>query len=313
MSPGDYESAIAGMVRRLRALGPIESVYQIGSVQDPGISDIDLLAVFADGASCGADPRERLSGAETFMFSHALFGATKSCFQELRKYTFFHNYRLLWGTNLPPHPSPLAESEAALLKRQIALEYLLRLFLDLSVKLTYGVVYVTGLLRHGRAVLYDLEFLGVRQGRLLEQLQVLLDWRRKWFEQAPSKGELQAWVQSFYRDLRSFLQRRFKESVLFVPRAGDYRISRHIELVGSDSGLSIAHRGILLPSSFLGLARPCFNLQNRLSSFRVSVPMQACNLPPSIRIRFDLIERSARENRRALPHFMPMASSLVMN
>ena len=60
----EYDKAIDRMVEKLKKIQGIVSVYQIGSINDPGISDIDLVAVFEDKISCNIDPRDNLSRIE---------------------------------------------------------------------------------------------------------------------------------------------------------------------------------------------------------------------------------------------------------
>jgi hypothetical protein len=59
--PTAYDNAIQKMAEWLMQFSEVLSVYQIGSVSQPGISDIDMVAVFKDDASFPAQPLEILN------------------------------------------------------------------------------------------------------------------------------------------------------------------------------------------------------------------------------------------------------------
>ncbi len=86
-----YESAIGKVVETLRCQPGCVSIYQIGCTATPGISDIDILAVFEDGVRCNMNPLLSLSKKEKYLFTHSLFGCSRKYFHEAQKYTFFHN------------------------------------------------------------------------------------------------------------------------------------------------------------------------------------------------------------------------------
>jgi len=244
-----YEAAINSMVQRLRRQAGVEAIYQIGSVSKPGISDIDILAVFADEATCTFNPRSGLPKSEQYLFSHRVFGAVKRHFLEAQDCTFFHNYKLLWGHDLVKDYSPPPCRATRELKTQIALEYLVRMYIDLSVKRTYGIINVTGLLRHTKALLYDLDFLDCTDGPFLHHLQILLRWRDNWFTQQPSQKQLKEWIDRIYEELTSFLGDVLSRKSFYVPRTTHLWIAPNRTLVPAYS-LAFTHRGKQLPSFF---------------------------------------------------------------
>ena len=85
-----YDFAIQRMVQKLKRQDGVVCIFQIGSINSPGISDIDMLVVFEDGVECSLNPLEDLSKRERYLFSHNLFGVSKTNFSEAQRYTFFH-------------------------------------------------------------------------------------------------------------------------------------------------------------------------------------------------------------------------------
>src|SRR3989344_869283 len=94
----EYESAIEAMAGSLAKIPGVMTIYQIGGVSHPGISDIDLYAVFEDNAYCEIDPLQNLPNGYDYLFIHHIFGASAGNFAESQRYPFFHQYRP------PPRP-----------------------------------------------------------------------------------------------------------------------------------------------------------------------------------------------------------------
>ena len=49
------------MCEALSDIPGLKSIYQIGSISTPGISDIDLVSIFGDGEQVLANPRSAIS------------------------------------------------------------------------------------------------------------------------------------------------------------------------------------------------------------------------------------------------------------
>ena len=81
VQPELYEINISQVASALMNHGKVESVYRIGSVTAPGISDLDMLVVFKDGTSTNHDPLKKLDDKGHYLFVHRLFGVSVSHFQ----------------------------------------------------------------------------------------------------------------------------------------------------------------------------------------------------------------------------------------
>jgi hypothetical protein len=306
-----YVIAVERMVNRLSAWPGLAALYQIGHVSTPGISDLDLIAVFQDDATCLRNPREGLSRTERYLFVHDLFGARLSHFIRAAQVTCFHNYQLLWGSAPADLPPPPDDSDRAQLQQQIALEYLVRAYVSLSVELTYGIVKIRNLFLHTRALLYDCEFLGVTTGPLLDSIKVLVDRRTRWFEAPPPPAVLGREILDLHAALGEFLADILRRRPLFLPGRAEHRVAGNLRLAAGDR-LVMHHRGVRLPRRLAFLGRRYFNLQHRLNRFEFVLPFQTRDLPRTIQKVFEVQHELREDNRRHLPCFMPLTSSLTL-
>lgn len=285
------------------------SIFQVGSVGSPGISDIDMLVVYEDGARCNLNPLEGLSKTDRYLFSHSLYGISKTSFSKATRYTFFHNYNLLWGEELFVGESDLSEEEIHTLKTQTALEYLIQMFVSSTIELTYGIVKVRGLLMHAKALSYDLEFLNVSSGRLFDFIQTIIIWRDQWFNKKPDKQKLNKWIDGFYKELSEFLREILHTTKFYLPEWANLHVARNMTLVPSKK-FGYTHKGITLPAILGDLGRKYFNIQHRFNKFHFRIPVATSDVPVVLHSRFTFAREMKRAYRETLPYFMPLTSSL---
>lgn len=304
-----YDLAIERMVGKLRQQDGLVSIFQIGSINSPGISDIDMLVVFEDRVKCSLNPVEDLSKSERYLFSHGLYGVSKTHFHEAQRFTFFHNYNLLWGDQLPSVQSDLSCEEIQTLKNQTALEYLLQMYISLTVKLTYGIFRIVGLLRHVNALRYDLQFLNISSGKLFDLIETLVSWRNNWFKNKPTTQMLKIWIDGFYKELSEFLREILHTTKFYLPEWANLRIARNMTLVPSKK-FGYTHKGITLPAILGDLGRKYFNIQHRFNKFHFRIPVATSDVPAILHSRFMFAREMKRANREAFPYFMPLTSSL---
>lgn len=304
-----YDHAIERMVGKLRQQDGVLAIFQIGNTNNPGISDIDMLVVFEDGIKCNLDPLEDLSKTDRYLFSHSLYGISKTDFSQAHRYTFFHNYKLLWGEELSSGECDLSGEEIQVLKTQTALEYLIKMFVSSTIELTYGIVKVRGLLMHAKGLSYDLDFLNVSSGRLFDLIQTIILWRDQWFERTPNKQTLKQWFHEFYAELAALLELTLQNKAFYLPDWANLHIARNVTLVPSEK-FGYTHKGTSLPAILGGLGRKYFNIQHRFNTFEFQIPIATSEIPGKLLERFLFIKNMKRENNKYLPYFIPLASSL---
>jgi hypothetical protein len=312
VSKESYGVVVDAMVDFLTRQPGILSIYQIGHVSTPGISDIDMVAVFADDASCTIDPREMLSDDGRYLFIHNLYGVSRADFVGGQRYSFFHNYVHLWGDKVPQESTRLNAHDEAALKRQLALEYLVKMYIGMTVERTYRIVKLRSLMLQVKGLLYDCDFLGITSGPFVDAIKHLVATREKWFASQPQFEEIRKQCLRLYEELAQFLECALQSNTLFLPPTPPYRLSRNIR-VHAGGALKCRHSGFNMPPSFGFLGRRYFNLQHRFNRFDFELPLESNSIPGVIQRQFDWQKEMQHNNRKRFPHFMALSSSLNLS
>jgi hypothetical protein len=304
-----YEHALSAMIERLIQLPQTVSVYKMGSIGSPGISDIDVVVVFKENQKVETNFLKKLSLKERYLFVHALYGISKHQFEESEQYTFFNNFTLLHGTDLRTYPL-LPPHEVDVLKKQVAIEYLVKMCINIYLQHAYRVLRVRDLLLHVKALEFDCDFLGIRTGRLLEKIFQIIEWRKTWFNQAPSKKAFIKWWNEFYEEFHLFFKSLFNSYKFYFPYKTYYRVTKNILLLPTKDEILISKTGVVLPEIFSLVGKRYFNLQNKLNNFRFEIPITTENIPPILEKKFLFEKKHVAYNRKYLPNFFTLNFSL---
>ena len=306
----EYHTAIALVANRLMENAKCLAVYQVGGLSSPGISDIDLVAVYQDESACDDNPLGCLAKSHQYLFPHPVFATSKTLFEESQRCVFFHNYRHLRGEDLLSTITTSTPKDVASV-RQSANEYLVRMYVNHLVERTFGVCKVRNLLLNAKALLYDVEFLQIKDERLVGLIQQVIDWRVRWFESRPTDCEIKYWHGEFWESLDAFLRLHFASNDFFLP-SGIHRIGRSIEIRQGNS-FQGAYRGVTLPWMPARYARRLMSALHRVGKFTVQIPYEhGDKVPASIANSFDYVRRARTHNERNLPAFMPLTTSLTL-
>ena len=305
----DYSQALDSMVNFLRRQPGVVSIFQVGSVSSPGISDIDILVLFEDNITCNINPLDSLSSQERYIFMHNLFGLPRKYFYDAQRYSIFHDCKLLWGEDHQWRTYDQMTKDYDILKEQIALEFFIKMFISLSVQYTYGITKVRGLALHTKAVLYDLEFLNVNSGKLFDLVQTMIAWRNNWFQNSPSKDALENWIDDFYVIFTEFLKDILEKFKIFIPRTANFRVANNMVMVPSPQ-LDFSHTGVVLPRFLTFIGNKVFNLNNRINRFEFKVPITFENISKVVLERYRFISCTNAYNTRNLKYFLPVPYAL---
>ena len=305
----DYSNALENMVNFLRRQSGVVSIFQVGSVSNPGISDIDILVLFEDNISCNVNPLDSLSSQERYMFIHSLFGLPRKYFYDAQHYSIFHDCQLLWGEDHQWRTYNPTNKDYDILKQQIALEFFIKMFISMSVQYTYGITKVRGLALHTKAILYDLEFLNVKSGELYDLVHKMITWRNDWFKHPPSKSDLQSWIEDFYAIFTEFLKDILKKFKIFIPKSANFRVARNMVMVPSQR-LGFSHEGVVMPRFLTFVGKKVFNLNNRTNRFEFKVPITLEETSNVVLERHRFIAQANTYNRKNLKYFLPVPYAL---
>jgi hypothetical protein len=306
--PSEYEGTIQQLIEIINKAGVV-SIFQIGHVKTPGISDIDILVVFEEGVKYNFDPLEYLPKRSRYLFTHSLFGISRRHFYEAQRFTFYHNYRLLWGEDLNMCRTDLSPQEIDVLKRQTALEFLIANFISKTIELTYRMVSLRNLLLSVNTLRYDMEFLNISSGRLLQLIMTLIDWRHTWFHKKVEEEALQAWIQEFYAELQAFLAALLKRQKFYLPLRPQYQMARHIRLAPG-SEFCFKHDGISLPSVFFRLGKKAVRLLHRFNQFDFTIPITSCSEVEILNHRFKFLN-SLKLDHANYKGFAPLMNNVI--
>lgn len=303
-----YESNLQEAARLINKIGGCKAVYQIGGVSNPGISDLDMVAVFEDNVCTDFNLLNEIDDGPKYLFIHQVYGTGDSLFKKAASFSFFHHYRLLAGNDLRSEQALKAEKAV---KTQIALEYLIKLFFTFQLQSAYGILQVRSILLHGKAISYDLEFLGVEKGKVVDLTNQLIELRRIWFEAAHPERKLGEWFDEMLKVFPEFLEGLLQKHPLYLRlKKIPYALTRNVSLVNSDTLYWKPH-GRAFPSwpvAFLG--KKYFRFLHRTVSFTLGLPFQEKDFPEVIEnyLRFAAVQKEY--NKAYLPGFLPLHSSL---
>ncbi len=309
VAPEIYQQAIDRMVERLKGLPGLVSVYQVGGVSTPGISDIDLFVVFADQVKVGKNPRENLSATDQYLFTHNLFGTSESFVSEIEQYTYFGKYRLLFGKEQKFVTSSIHTEYETSLKKQIALEYLVKACITSAVEHAYHTIKLRNLFLHAKALLIDLSFLGIENGKLKEAIQELVNARNNWFQHPLNQKNLNYLVQQYHTCLVEELSELLMREKFYLPSKANLQISRNIKLIPS-AKFSVSSDGIFFPKAVMKLHGKLPKLLNRMNQFGFHVPVHRDSVPEINLNRYKFISSIVRYQKSHLPDFIPTAFGL---
>ncbi len=302
----EYDNVIDRVLAHLSGLEIVRGVYQAGAVREPGISDLDLICVFQNTGSLTVNIHNLLPEQDRRVLTHGLFGIRHDDICDARRFNFISGIKHLAGTDETARFFS-CETEKEV-KKQLALEYLLKMYFTLAIQLRYGVIKLRSFLLEARALLFDLELLDYQHHPLYQLIKDVILVRQRWFIEQPPDKELSKLVFAVQANLTQLLLELLSEQDFYLPDHG-LKVAKNIRLEQA-AHLSIQCQGISLPQMLSFLGKRFYSIQNRLNDYVVQVPF---SVPASDSIyaqRFQYYERIRTDHNRHLPHFIPFTSSL---
>jgi hypothetical protein len=156
----DYAEAATELDSRLDELPDSVAVYRFGSVQAPGISDLDRIAVVEVGERSTPEIWSRLSARTRYLAMHAPFLIDASTFARHRWFADLGVPELVSGRGIEVEERPIPEHSELLL----AAEALVVISLKLAKQVVTGRVKVRPLLCELNNLKRDLELGGLQRG-----------------------------------------------------------------------------------------------------------------------------------------------------
>lgn len=313
MDAEKYENALDEMIAKLKCIDGVIAIYQVGGISSLGISDIDMLVIFEDNASYLQNPLAKSSKQTKYFFTHNLFGTSRTFAKQIEEYTFFKKYRKIFGAEISFNTIDSKDDEI-ILKRQIAIEYLLKTFIVFTIEKTYRIFKIRNFLLHAKAMQTDLEFLGTKENNLSDLINTVMGWRKNWFEKKPANEKITDFIISFHSALEKQLNHLLQTEKIYFSPGFNNRITKNTFLVNStDESLKWNYKHQNFPLSlirfFIG-EKKFFNLNNRFYQFGFSIPIVQNNIPLILKKRHDFIKQNKEYNAEKIPYFIPTAYGL---
>jgi hypothetical protein len=282
------------------------SIYQMGSIKNPGISDLDLICVFKDNSSNFDNIREQLSPLEKKILTHGLFAVYESDFLEACKNNFISNLNHIYGKKIS-FPSEIAIPE--LFKTQIALEYLLKLHITLETQSKLGIVKVRSFLLLAKAAIFDLELLNISSGSFYDSVQKVINLRDCWFELPDKDKTIVELINEFNKNLNEFLNDVLIFNKLYLSKT-HFQLPGKINLFQSRDFRN-EFRGIRLPSFLDFFGNYYIKIQYRLISKSFYVPFDLID-NEELKQKQQFGEKLHTINKVSFPFFLALNSSLTI-
>jgi hypothetical protein len=306
----DYARANELLIGHLRQLPGLASIIGFGTVSSPGISDIDLLAVFEDGCDATFNARDVLPAEYGYLVTHNVAAMSRSHYLESPRFTAWHRQESLWGENLAAaYHCSWSPAEEQALRVQTAVEFLITNYVDMAIQQTYGIIKLRSTLQHLKALKFDLEFLAIDSGPVCDKVNELRGWIDRWFDLTPRERSIGGWLAQFFSDYESFTAAALRENPLYLPRRPVYQLSANARLLAGPS-VSRHHSGLVLPSAFGALGRRFFNLQHRLNRFAFTAPMVHSHPVALIEERYRFFARVREYHRLHFGQFITLTPTL---
>ena len=301
-----YDDLKEKIVSELKSLSQVKSIYQMGSVKEPGISDLDIICIFEENSICNINLRQELSGDEKKILTHSLFGIESNYFEQALNYNLISNLNLLYGDNLNLDSSLKPTNNK--IERQIALEYMLRMYFSLSEQVKYGIIKLRSFLLLGKAIAFDLELLSIKSGKLYELVNKILDYRSIWFTNIPSPKKLEDLIISFLNELEILLKEELNKNYFHLP-IDRLTFPEGYSIQKSDE-LKYVREGYILPSFFSVLGKKYINLQRRFNTVKYYIPFEIPLHESDMDKRFVFGKKLYEINKERYKNFLPLNSSL---
>lgn len=309
LAESDYADLIDRIVKQCDKHPEIQSVYQLGSVKHPGISDLDLLCVVASEATSELNFRVGLSPKENQVLTHNVFVADEKDLPQTLNFGFFTTPKHIFGKQQESLlTDPTTDFDEGL-GRQIALEYMLKMHVSLSVQMALGVIKLRAFLLEAKAIAFDLQLLGIEENDLLALVEEVLHMRQTWFEYDQTSN-LEKLLTSFSKELEQTLRDQLNRKPLLAS-GNSIKIARNLTLTNG-SELKLKFSGVKLPTQLSFLGKRFINLQSRFGQFDFFAPLEQPTVGSLAQQRFQFYGQLVDDYQVRFPHFSPLTSVLPL-
>ncbi|HNR19901.1 MAG TPA: hypothetical protein PKN75_10825 [Bacteroidia bacterium] len=304
-----YQDAINRAVEIISKEKGVSGIYNFGKIRNPGISDADILVVFADGQLCNLNLLSELKGNERYYFMHTQLGMPESLLKQVYNYQLHISLDLIYGKPVDFTLPSISQEDKTKLEKQIALEYLVNACLK-NYRISYeGVIKVRGLLLEAYAIRHDLRLLGITSGKLFDLVEEIAEWRQNWFDSTPSNTQIIKWFNEYSTELEAFLRQIFLIESFFL--ATGKMVMRF-----KDTQITSAETFSIKPLCIPGVVYRSLPLlaqkviRKKINMYHVKFPVANADESSLLNKRIKFLRECVAYNQKHLPYFYPFNTVL---
>jgi hypothetical protein len=307
-----YDACIEKIVDYYKTFDEIVSIYQIGSITTPGISDIDILFVFKNGVIFDIEPRKILSVEEKYLAVHNFFGIYEQDFSQNSKYQIVQISKLLYGKDIK-RKQLLKRDQLIDLEKQLGLEYLIQFYISLTIQLSYNIIKVRPCLLHIKGIKLDYSLLKIIDHDSIEYVKKINYIRENWFNDE-DENMLQYHLEIYYGHLENLLNELLMNKTFYLPSSSsEINLSRNIIIKQSKKLHFKRKRMFPLDLFFINSAK-YYNLLDRFNKFHICLPFKQTKEQHFLLKCYQVHKRLKEINSKKFPYFYPLVgSSLNIN
>jgi len=268
----DYYQIYDKVVESLKNNSDVKCICTFGGVNQPGISDIDLLITFKKDSHFGSDIISNLNEKERALFTHGVMALSEQHWFQNKAYAMWDNQKIILGEQPEGNNILVSNEELLALKKQTALEFLFTNYIDLTLQKEYGVIKLRDLLQHTKGITYDLNYLNLSNTSIDKYIANAKEWIANWHIKQPGDKEIEKWFNAFYKSYSDFIKSIFEADKIYLPASVNRNFSKNIVLKSSKT-ISHKRSGVLLPSFIAPIGQKRYlKVMNKLNSFEFSLP-----------------------------------------
>ncbi len=170
------------------------SIYQMGNISVPGISDLDILTVIKDRSTIPHfDVSKILNEREKYTLMHGIFVGTETFWRHRHFFYIYDNLKLLEGEDFVEPAIDLSPEFRELLLKRFAIQHIIKVYVSISAQLSVYSLKVRPLLCELHALRYDEQALSdwlpaEMQTTFRQYCQTIAQLRKTWFDLPPKEA-----------------------------------------------------------------------------------------------------------------------------
>ncbi|MFM7016005.1 MAG: hypothetical protein ACKOX3_06720 [Bacteroidota bacterium] len=307
----DYYSLYNRVVDTFSNNNSVLNICTFGGVNQPGISDIDLLITFKKDSYFNGNVIGDLSKKEALLFTHGVIALAEQHWYKNKSYALWDNQKIILGDAPVGDEIILDNEQMRILKKQTALEFLLTNYIDLTLQKEYKTIKLRDLLQHTKGISYDLDYLAITNSPIDQYITTAKDWIANWHHSQPSNHEIKIWFNNFYKNYEAFMFDLFNENKLYLPIADSYHFSKNISLINK-SELVFSRNGYALPSFLINIfQKKAVKFLNKTNHFEFGAPLTNNAENSILEERIFFFKEMKKYNKIHFPNLGLLTTSLM--